>query len=416
MTEPANPFIKYRRHLDVYQFAMNQGMSDQSYTELVSDLDHKVAEVWGTGFVVTPLVDLALGAALPAKVVAKVETGNVSGSHKARHLFGLMIHDLVLSSVGGTGTVSHRDLAIASCGNAALGAAVVASAASRRLVVFVPDDANPLVVDKLEGLGAVVEECRREPAVVGDPCVRRLQNAVRAGAQAFSVQGPLCPESIDGGRTLGLEIADQLDNRGIWVDHAWIQIGGGALASSVMDGLARARPGRRLPRLHPVQAEQAHPYIAGWRRIAPKLFDLETGIVDETSSSQQQRQSADRLQQAMQDQDVVEVLGEWDDLMVPWPHAPTSLASGILDDLTYDWKTVMAHQIRTGGWPVTASEEDFEQAVRITAKQVSPEPDATGTSGLAGIIALGSDAADMANESHLVLITGVERSKVGSWG
>ena len=415
MTTPANPFVKYRDHLDVYRFALGQGMSDGGFVELVENLDAKVAQVWGTGFVETPLVNLDLGDRFPTDVVAKVETANVSGSHKARHLFGLMIHNMVLESTSGVGagSLNQPDLAIASCGNAALGAAVVAAAAERRLIVFVPDDANQLIVSKLQQLGAEVEHCQRQVGVVGDPCLHRLEQSVDHGAQPFSVQGPICPESIDGGRTLGLELAEQLDTQQIWVDHAWIQVGGGALASSVMDGLARACPDRRLPRLHPVQAQAAHPYVAGWRRIAPELWGQPIKFGDESSNPEAWRQFADQLQIHTSDLDLAAVLDQRADLMVPWPTTPTSVASGILDDLAYDWRTVMVHQIKTGGWPVTASEADFERALDVGKAQVDPAPDATGTSGLAGIFTLKFNDSLIGNERHLVLITGGDRTHLG---
>ena len=81
----------------------------------------------------------------------KNETGNVSGSHKARHLMGLLIHLEVVERLGlamRRGSEGQH-LAIASCGNAALAAAVVARAAARPLEVFIPTTADPKVVARL---------------------------------------------------------------------------------------------------------------------------------------------------------------------------------------------------------------------------------------------------------------------------
>ena len=58
----------------------------------------------------------------------KDETGNVSGSHKGRHLMGVLIQLAVIERLGLARPGRRRDLAIASCGNAALAAAVVAGA------------------------------------------------------------------------------------------------------------------------------------------------------------------------------------------------------------------------------------------------------------------------------------------------
>jgi len=101
-----------------------------------------------------------------------------------------------------------RELVIASCGNAALAAAVVARAVGRPLRVFIPDDAPPSVVVRLAQLGAVTVECARVPGERGDPCYLRFRDAVAAGAMPFSCQGTDAPDSIDGGRTIALELAE----------------------------------------------------------------------------------------------------------------------------------------------------------------------------------------------------------------
>ena len=128
----------------------------QRYVDLVSRLDEAVAEVDGRGFRATPIVrsaelDSELGFRRAGGVWVKDETGNVSGSHKARHLMGVMLALEVAESIGTADP--DAPLAIASCGNAALAAAVVARAAQRRLVVFVPPTAEPEVVDRLQSLG-----------------------------------------------------------------------------------------------------------------------------------------------------------------------------------------------------------------------------------------------------------------------
>ncbi|MDH3682514.1 MAG: PLP-dependent lyase/thiolase, partial [Acidimicrobiia bacterium] len=378
------------------------------------DADERVAEVAGTGFVVTPVVEIDLSdtdIAGTGPVVAKVETANVSGSHKARHLFGLLL-DLLIeeragdAAGGGQGSAgASPPLAIASCGNAALGAAVVARSARRRLLVYVPTDADPAVLAALDELGAEVQVCRREAGTDGDPCVHALHAALADGARAFTVQGPVCPNVIDGGRTLGLELAEQLDELGIAAESIFIQIGGGALATAVMDGLARRRPGRALPRLHPVQARRAHPYVTCWRRVAPALRH-ELGLAD----GDDDRSLAEAMAAALDRIDVAERLAAHGDAMVPWPATPSSVASGILDDVTYDWRTVMAHQIETGGWPILVDEETFVEAAALAAAQVEPPPDETGAAGLAGLLELRRSSPDAGDGGPaVVLLTGVAR-------
>ncbi len=361
---PPSPFIRYRHSLDTYQQALAAGLDDAAYVSMVAELDRALLTVSGTGFVITPLVELR-GIVGDESVWAKVETENVGGSHKARHLFGLFVQ--VLIDERAQSDSSQRPLAIASCGNAALGAAVIAAAVERELLVFVPVDANPVVLDELHRLGATVQVCERQPGQLGDPCLSGLDEALAAGARPFTVQGPICPGVIDGGRTLGLELADQLHEVGVVPADLYIQVGGGALATAVVDGLLRSTRLSRLPRLHPVQPATAHPYVVAWERLRGTLSEA---IDDEVRAA---------------------LIATSDDAMTPWPGQPSSIASGILDDVTYDWKTVLRHQLRTGGWPVLASEADFVRAVELSERALAgtglTPPDATGAAGLAGLLA-----------------------------
>ena len=93
----------------------------------------------------------------------KDETGNVSGSHKARHLFGVLLYLEVAERLG-LADPRAAELAIASCGNAALAAAVVAAAGGRALRVFVPRRRRPVVLERLEELGARVVACAADGA------------------------------------------------------------------------------------------------------------------------------------------------------------------------------------------------------------------------------------------------------------
>ena len=152
VSEP-NPFIRYRTLLHAYHVAIAGGMSDDAFCGFVRAFDERVATVDGHGFVDTPferagLLSDKLGFSAGGGIWVKNETGNVSGSHKARHLFGVLVYLEVLERLGRGG--ARPDLAIASCGNAALAAAVVAAAGRRRLQVFVPVDADPIVLARLE--------------------------------------------------------------------------------------------------------------------------------------------------------------------------------------------------------------------------------------------------------------------------
>ncbi|HEX7623570.1 MAG TPA: pyridoxal-phosphate dependent enzyme, partial [Anaeromyxobacteraceae bacterium] len=178
----AHPFLRYRALLSPYRLARAAGLPDAAWSDLVGALDEALVRIDGRGFRVTPLTrqpELARAAGLSGELWVKDETGNVSGSHKARHLMGVMLYLRVLETARlapGEGLRRHR-LAIASCGNAALAAAVVARAADWPLEVFIPPDASAAVVRRLTELGATVTVCERRPAERGDPCFLRFRQA-----------------------------------------------------------------------------------------------------------------------------------------------------------------------------------------------------------------------------------------------
>ena len=356
------PFVRYRRMLRSW----DEAGDDAWFVDRVGELDDAVAEVDGHGFEVTPCSDALIDDRL---VTVKDETDNVSGSHKARHTFGLMLHLLVRERQGrlASPSSSRPSLAIASCGNAAVAAAVVAAAERWALRVFVPEFAEAAVVARLEELGASIESCPRIDGEDGDPSYLRFREAVSAGAVPFGCQGPDNGYTIDGGRTLGYELAEQaLD-----IDRVYVQIGGGALATSVAQGLAI---GQSRAALMAVQTEGCAPLARAWERTA------ELGGLDE---ARKQRSS----------------------VMWPWTPTPFSAATGILDDETYDWAAVTEAMLTTGGHPVVVPEpvvtEACETGRSATGINVSP----TGSAGLAGLL-----CDDPPVESKpAVLFTGAQR-------
>lgn len=176
-----NPFLRYRDRLESYAAVQDGALSDDQFVEIVSQLDEQVAAVWGRGFVLTPLLDgadLAAAIGLDVTLSIKVEAGSVGGSHKARHLMGVMIDQLIAEQ---RGEPLATNFAIASCGNAALGAAVIARAVHRHLDVFVPTWADEVVVSALQDLGASINRCERRDGEAGDPAYLRFRESVEIG-------------------------------------------------------------------------------------------------------------------------------------------------------------------------------------------------------------------------------------------
>ena len=186
------------------------------------------------------------------------------------------------------GAPKAERLAIASCGNAAMGAGVIAAAMQRPLDVYVPTWADATVVSKLTNLGSNVNPSERREGEVGDPAYLRFQEAVQSGARAFSVQGT-----------------------DMWA---------------------------------------------------------------------------------------------WDD--------PQSFATGILDDVTYDWLPLLKRTHATGGEPVVADESLVVQAHELAHEDTEVPVCSTGSSGLAGLIAQPPVPLDQASarERVVLLFTGIDRS------
>lgn len=418
--ESANPFERHRELLHSYGRARALGMDDAAFVALVRELDAAVARTDGAGFRETPLRrPAALCDALGLEVRAKDETGSVAGSHKARHLFGIALH-LEVSERAGLVTRAasdRRGLAIASCGNAALAAAVVARASGRPLHVYVPGDADPLVLARLHALGAVVAVCPRRPNVAGDPCVHAFRDASREGALPFCVQGSENGLTVEGGMTLGWELASQVARMGEPLDRLFVQVGGGALASATVQALFEAQALGvigHVPRLHTVQTEGARPLRRAYERVRDRaLAALGAAPAGAGEDAARDAELAARLATYAARGAVREALAHARahraGYMWPWETPPASVAHGILDDETYDWAAVVQGMLATGGWPVTAPEPALEEA-RALAHASGVRADATGAASFAGALALRRAGGVRDGERVGVLLTGVERT------
>jgi threonine synthase len=354
--DDANPFVAYGPRLAWWAFARANGMTEAACVALTRDV--------ADGFRATPFGRSdALFEELGAEVWVKDETGNVGGSHKGRHLVTVLLH-LHAAEALGLADHSRRPLAVASCGNAAIAAATLARRAEWPLEVFVPDWADENVVALLASLGSSVTRCsRRVSDPPGDPVVLRFREAVQDGAVPFSVQGPENALCLDGGRTLGWELADS----GVALDRVVVQVGGGALAACVGWGLGAA------VRLDAVQAEGCAPLERAWRRAADLAVD--------------------------------EVPGHWGELMTPWDD-PHSAADGILDDETYDWLGVFEAMERSGGRPLVAAESAIAEAHRLAGRTGIPVS-VTGSAGLAGLLT--TAGAPAPGERVAVIFSGAAR-------
>jgi len=402
-----NPFIRYRTLWHGYQRAIAAGRRDAEIVEMIERLDRAVAAVDGHGFAVTPFhrttdLGLLLDPSGRGGIMVKDETGNVSGSHKARHLFGTMLE------LQWAGAERQRPLAIASCGNAALAAAVVARAAEWPLLVFVPDEADPSVLARLTELGAAVTTCARHPDETGDPPYLRLREAIADGAIPFTCQGNENGLAIEGGLTIGYEIADVLRATGQRLDRLFVQVGGGALASSVIQGLEEAKALGvidHVPRVHAVQTRNAHPLKRAYDLVVLHLLEHTDDPYGSLTEALEAVVSSGRA-----DEELAWVARHRSQFMWPWTPTPHSVAGGILDDETYDWLAVVRGMLATGGSPVVVGEQLLLDATELARTATGIDLDPTGAAGLAGLLRLRQDGAIHPDETSAVLFTGIRRN------
>ena len=395
-------FAIHADRLDIVAAAEANGVDRATVLDTIERLDAAVAAIDGSGFAPTPFgpqAQLANALGLKgAELWVKNETGNVSGSHKGRHLFGVAL-GLALAEE------QPERLAIASCGNAAFAASVIAAAIERPLDVFVPDWADSSITDRIAAHGARVVRTTRDPERLGDPAYHAMVAAIADGATAFSVQGTDTPTTVDGGRTIAYEMLDTLGEHRI--DRILLQVGGGALGSAVVSGLQRVLGDEGLPVVHAVQPEGNHPLAVAWDRIMVELgqADPRSNLDRANAAGAIGKMPADTRRTVL-----ARVGADPDAYMQPWPREPRSYATGILDDVTYDWLPLIDAMLASAGHPVVTSDMDFRMAHMLAHAHSDIPVCPTGAAGLGGLMALQRDVRpDLTGERIAVIFSGHQR-------
>ncbi|MDP6369541.1 MAG: pyridoxal-phosphate dependent enzyme [Planctomycetota bacterium] len=445
-----NPFLRYGELLLSKTAWGQQGEIERSWRECVGQIDASLEAVGGRGFRRTPYGPApGLGAALGlgGALWIKDETGNVAGSHKGRHLMGVALHQ-EMAARSGLGECAGRPLAVASCGNAALAAAVIArawadatagelaaggetaAAGCGELLAFVPAGADRRILARLGALGGRAVICERQGTEKGDPCLPAFRQAVESGALPFTCQGTENALVLDGGRTLAFEIAEQHSAASARpIGRVFVQVGGGALASSLASGLEQARKlgaaacagpgsdargGARGPALHPVQTAGCSPFARAWQRfvagVQRRAFDAGEALpLPDAPASELAAWLVDKS--AHTAAELAYAARHRSQFMWPWELTPKSAASGILDDETWDWLAILRATVHSGGWPLVVDEETVRQAAMLAQEHTGIAVDATGAAGLAGFMEwsrkqVGLAAGGASREQVVVIFTG----------
>ncbi len=185
--------------------------------------------------------------------------------------------------------------------------------------------------------------------------------------------------AIEGGQTIGWEIVSQLLSTGDTLDRLIVQAGGGALATACIAAFEDAHALgmiRRMPRIHAVQTKAAHPLVRAWELMKLRRVQLDDAVHHRSR------------------------------FMRPWPAVPRSVATGILDDETYDWAAVIRGMSLSGGYPIVVNEEQLIEANELARSSSGIAVSPTGSAGFAGYLALRRNGAVRSDESVAVLFTG----------
>jgi threonine synthase len=436
--------VKSRRSFDLFHPLLSgcNLLGYDGYTRILDRMTGRLLRMEGRNFEVTPLTEEAgLAAAIgrTGRLWVKDETGNVTGSHKGRHLMGTLLYVEALREL--RGEAAKKVLAIYSCGNAALGAAAVARAGGYDLHAFVPEDVDPAVAAMLAQRGAIMEKIPRSSTGEGDPCYLAFQKALQQnGWVPFACAGNDNWSNLEGGATLGWEMVMQLLDRPETIASVVIQVGGGALARAVAQAFEEALELgfiNSLPRIHTCQPEGGFPFVRAYllalaeiARRSGHCFDLsydrgsdpvvqlQRMLAFARARSAQIQEVAAFVQRSFDSSLVQSVLSEMagnaGHFMWAWDGGtPHSLAHGILDDVTYDWYYLLRAVLRTGGRAEILAEDTIREAYAMAHSHTGIPVCPTGASGLAGLMQLTDSGAIDRGESAGLFFTGFDRPKAG---
>jgi threonine dehydratase len=217
---------------------------------------------------------------------------------------------------------------------------------------------------------------------------------VAGGAIPFSCQGPDNGFALEGAATIAWEVAE---GRAGVLDRAVIQVGGGALAAACVQGLSVLAA---LPVIDTVQTTGAHPLERAVGRLRARAASG-TGAYGTGGAGAGPGGAVDEA--------LADAARHRSRYMWPWETEPASVATGILDDETYDWLVVARAMLATGGAPVVVGEAALEEANRLARSATGIDVNETGSAGLAGLLALARAGRVTPGSDVLVLFTGLRR-------
>jgi threonine synthase len=223
------------------------------YREVLPLPDDTAKVSLGEGF--TPLLPAEhLGAQLGLpRLLIKEEAGNPTGSFKARGL---------AMCVSMAKALSATDVCLPSAGNAGSALAAYAAAAGLKAHVFLPRDIARLFVMETEAYGAHVEMVDGLITDAGRVCAAKAKE--HGWYECATLKEPY---RVEGKKTMGYEIAEQLD----WTlpDAILYPTGGGTGLVGMWKAFAEMETmgfvGSKRPRMYAIQAEGCAPIVKAFQ-------------------------------------------------------------------------------------------------------------------------------------------------------
>ena len=420
-----NPYLNFKFFYFSYYLAEYYSVN---YQEIIDKINNNLINIGEPKFNFTELEEIKFEYNLKQiNCLLKNETNNVAGSHKARHLMGNIIYLEVLRNAGLL--KGKPELAIYSCGNAAMGASAIAKAAGYKLKVFIPEGVDVNVIEFLKKYEAQIIICPRVKDEPGDPCYNRFKEALNTGAVPFSCSGPDNWSNIEGGQTLCQELLLQSKTNKKEIDSIIVQVGGGALASSAVKTIEEFYENNlinKIPKIYTIQTEGGFPLVRSYylllKDIAEKCrqkcsFELNENNENVISYIADFRDEIEKLVNFIKEnyfsesiQSIIKKASQNKNIyMWAWETEPHSIAHGILDDITYDWFKIINGMFKSGGIPVVVSENELKEANILGRKISKINVDHTGTSGFTGLLKLIKHGWITERNTPAVFFTGVKR-------
>ena len=246
-------------------------------------------------------------------------------------------------------------VACASTGNAATSLAGMAASAGLSCYIFVPENAAEPKLAQLLIFGAIVMKVQGAYDEVYELCMRACEHY-----GWYNRNAAVNPYLVEGKKTCGLEIAEQMDEN--MPDWLVVPVGDGCTIAGIWKGITEMhRLGliSRLPRLLGVQAEGARALVQAFRS------------------------------------------GE--DLV---PTDVRTLADGIAVGKPHNWRKALRAVRGSEGDMIAVSDDEILEAMRAAARLGGVFGEPAGVAGLAGIKRAVEDRIISKHESVLTVITG----------